>query len=500
MSEVKVNKISPRTNCGTTQLGDAGDTITVTGDLKSNSLKSASGSTITLGQSGDTIQLGCGASQTGFGRTGTVDWDTTAKTASFTAVSGNGYFVNTTSGAITLTLPASPSAGDIVGFNDYARTFSTNNLTVARNGSNIQGSAADGTFSTNGQSTMFVYVDATQGWIPTEDQTTGSYGASYVTATGGTITTCGDFKVHTFTGPGTFCVSCAGNCAGSNTIDYLVVAGGGGGGAGNTTGSCVAGGGGGAGGFRLSNSYSLPAPTTSPLANPTGITVTATGYPITVGGGGPGGPAAVPANGTNGSNSVFSTITSAGGGGGGSRDISPRPGDSGFAGGSGGGAALFDSTFTGGAGNTPPVSPPQGNPGGDTANGGPGGQGGGGGAGAAGSNGSGQLAGPGGVGSFVSPSFAVSCAGTTGPVSGVRYFAGGGAAGVRGCASPSVGRAGGAGGGADSGNWQSAGLNGTTNTGGGASGASSTGGPTGPDHRTGGTGGSGIVIIRYKFQ
>jgi hypothetical protein len=63
MSEVKVNKISPRTNCGTTQLGDAGDTITVTGDLKSNSLKSASGSTITLGQSGDTIQLGCGASQ-----------------------------------------------------------------------------------------------------------------------------------------------------------------------------------------------------------------------------------------------------------------------------------------------------------------------------------------------------------------------------------------------------------------------------------------------------
>jgi hypothetical protein len=133
MSEVKVNKISPRTNCGTTQLGDAGDTITVTGDLKSNSLKSASGSTITLGQSGDTIQLGCGASQTGFGRTGTVDWDTTAKTASFTAVSGNGYFVNTTSGAITVTLPAG-SAGDIVSLADYAATWQTNNVTVTPNG------------------------------------------------------------------------------------------------------------------------------------------------------------------------------------------------------------------------------------------------------------------------------------------------------------------------------------------------------------------------------
>ena len=49
--------------------------------------------TITLGASGDTVTLASGASQTGFGRTGTVDWDTTAKTATFTAVSGNGYFV-----------------------------------------------------------------------------------------------------------------------------------------------------------------------------------------------------------------------------------------------------------------------------------------------------------------------------------------------------------------------------------------------------------------------
>jgi hypothetical protein len=79
-----------------------------------NQISSQCGSTLTIGQSGDTVTLAAGATQTGFGRTGTVDWDTTAKTASFTAVSGNGYFVNTTSGAITVTLPAG-SAGAIVG-------------------------------------------------------------------------------------------------------------------------------------------------------------------------------------------------------------------------------------------------------------------------------------------------------------------------------------------------------------------------------------------------
>jgi hypothetical protein len=53
---------------------------------------------------------------------------------------------------------------------------------------------------------------------------------TYIVATGGTITCCGDYKIHTFTSDGTFCVSNAGNPAGSTTVDYLVVAGGGGGG------------------------------------------------------------------------------------------------------------------------------------------------------------------------------------------------------------------------------------------------------------------------------
>ena len=114
-----------------------------------NQISSQCGSTLTIGQSGDTVTLAAGATQTGFGRTGTVDWDTTAKTASFTAVSGNGYFVNTTSAAVTMTLPASPSAGDTVAIVDYAGTFGTNAVTIASNGSNIQGAAGNGTVETN---------------------------------------------------------------------------------------------------------------------------------------------------------------------------------------------------------------------------------------------------------------------------------------------------------------------------------------------------------------
>src|SRR5210317_1988036 len=305
MSEVKVNKISPRTNCGTTQLGDAGDTITVTGDLKSNSIKSASGSTITLGQSGDTIQLGCGATQTGFGRTGTVDWDTTPKTANFTAANGEGYFANTAGGAFTMNLPAG-TAGNIVSVVDYTNTFQTNALTVAPNGSQkIGGIATPNTLSTEGQSVTFVYVDDTEGWKNVQDSTSNVTGNPNLVATGGTITTCGNCKIHTFTSPGTFTVSSISETAANNTVSYMVVAGGAGGA------STQGGGGGGAGGFREfkgpTQSYSV-----SPINGSTPITVTATSFPITVGAGGaPGSPA------SNGSSSIFSSVTSAGGGGGG---------------------------------------------------------------------------------------------------------------------------------------------------------------------------------------
>ena len=86
-----------------------------------------------------------------FNNIGAVTWDTTAKTGNFTGVSGNGYFVNTTSGSITVTLPSSPSAGNIVGIKDYANTAGTNKIVVGRNGSNIQGTAANFDLVTSGR-------------------------------------------------------------------------------------------------------------------------------------------------------------------------------------------------------------------------------------------------------------------------------------------------------------------------------------------------------------
>ena len=93
-----------------------------------------------------------------------TDWQA-VKTTSFTSVASEGYFVNTTSGAITMTLPASPSIGDEVSVIDYAGTFDTNNLTVDRNGKPIQGSAADLTVSTERAGFTLVFVDDTQGWL-----------------------------------------------------------------------------------------------------------------------------------------------------------------------------------------------------------------------------------------------------------------------------------------------------------------------------------------------
>jgi len=412
-----------------------------------------------------------------------------------TAVAGRGYFINTTSGTVTVTLPASPSAGDVVVLKDYARTWATNNITIASN--TLDGISSTETFSTNGQTVTLVYMDGTKGWSLINEDTTTDIGARFIAATGGTVTTSGDYKIHTFTGDGCFVVSCGGNVSGSNLVDYLVVAGGGSGGAANAPG---AGGGGGAGGFRVSNSYGLPAPTMSPLANPTGLPVSATTYPITVGGGGGGSPISAPGN--DGSNSVFSTITSTGGGGGASsppsnRDASP--------GGSGGGAAVGSCGSPGipgckGSGNTPPVSPPQGNDGGFGAPSPTGpfywSGGGGGGAGAAGTSAPSTGNAPGGNGSYVSPSFAVGCAGTTGPVCGVRYFAGGGGGGSQAPGQPNDNRAtGGAGGGTNGTLCTPNGTgNATANTGGGSGGVGGGGG------NNSGGGGKGIVIIRYKFQ
>ena len=418
-----------------------------------------------------------------FNNIGAVTWDTTAKTAGFTAVSGNGYFVNTTSGAITVTLPSSPSAGDIVGIKDYANTADTNAITIGRNGSNIQGTAGDFVITTEGRSVLLVYVDATKGWLVTSASQASDIAppATYITATGGTITTCGDYKIHTFTSPGTFCVTAVGNgptnpAGGPSKVDYLVIAGGAGGGGGEGAGH----GGGGAGGFRESKSGCSGCWTASPLVTPTGITITASPYPISVGGGGAGGADSPTGDyGDPGSNSIFSTITSTGGGGGAQECGGSIPITNGYGrpGGSGGGASY---NGNGGSGNTPPVSPPQGQPGGNGSLTIPYlGGGGGGGAGGNGGSTSGSTAGVGGPG-------------TTTSFNGTPTArAGGGGAGIRN-APPAPG---GSGGGGDGSSPGFTATSGTTNTGSGGGGGVNTRSP-----RAGGSGGSGIVIIRYKYQ
>ena len=479
-SKIKVDNIENQ--CGGAVVTKCGATTTISGSVvKADDIQAADGgnlinqcgTTITLGASGDTINLASGASQSGFGRTGTVDWQTTPKTTgTFTAVSGEGYFLNTSGGVITANLPAGV-AGAIVSFADYAATWQTSNVTVTPNGTEKIGSLNENaTLNVEGQSVTFVYVDSTQGWINTMDSTSNVRGAApLLIATGGTISTDGDFKVHTFTGPGTFTVCSVADCASYNTVAYTVIAGGASGGKANNNNNAA--GGAGAGGFREGRTSPIVPYTASPLVNSTGITVSATSYPITVGGGGSG--QATNSRGNSGSNSVFSSITSTGGGGGGSNYTCSGTGGSG---GSGGGSANNCGTGAG-AGNTPPVSPPQGQNGGAGGGTAPEYKGaGGGGSGGTGFPGNGSPPGNGGVG--------VSTSINGSPTS----YAGGGGAGAYGCAAGKAGSSCGTGGaGAGTGN----GVSGTTNTGGGGGGTNAPGG-------TSGAGGSGIVIIRYKFQ
>jgi hypothetical protein len=487
MSKIEVNTID--TQCGANlTVGAACKSVTIAGnDIRSNNYKasdggiiiSQSGTNITLGASGDTINLAAGATQSGFGRTGTVDWCTTAKTAPFTAVSGNGYFVNTTSGQITVTLPATPSAGDIVSIADYTNTWQTNKVNIARNGSNMGGVAACASLTTEGQSVTFVYVDGTEGWKSVQDSTSNVTGAiQYIQATGGTITYCGDYKIHTFTADATFCVSALSDVSPTrNNVDYLVVAGGAGGGNQASGGGYSAtGGGGGAGGFRESHTVPISGCyTASPLASATPLPVSVQAYPVTVGAGGTGG-TSPGQNGGAGGNSIFSTITSTGGGGGG------RDANGGVSGGSGGGSGGETGPGAGGSGNTPPVSPPQGNNGGPGGAGGPAyGSGGGGGATAVGNGGGTASSGSGGNGATTS---------VTG--SPVAYSGGGG-----GGAFLSAQKPGGTGGGGSGAYPGATSVAGTTNTGGGGGGGGTGPGPTGCQ---GAAGGSGVVIIRYRYQ
>jgi len=422
-----------------------------------------------------------------------IDWQalTVADgSTTLTAEAGKGYFLDTNAGIIEVILPSSPTRGDTVVLADYSGTFATNQIIINTSGELLDSTAGnDFKVTTNNSIVELVYVDSAKGWLVKLNQAAGTTPSGidnqfggydtvppsypYIGATGGTVTESGDFKIHTFTGDGCFVVTYngIGTPTAPNVVDYLVIAGGGGGASGS--------GGGGAGGFRESSGNS-GCYTASPLATPTGVTLSIQTYPISVGAGGTAGGGGNPNTGCNGTPSVFSTITSAGGGGGGSIS-NCGPGRNGRPGGSGGGGGSSSGTQPnppGGSGNTPPVSPPQGNNGGSgrNANGGVGGSGGGGGAGT--------------VGGSVSSDTSVSEPGGDGVTTSIDETpttrAGGGGGG-----SPSTAGTGGSGGGGDGGNPGGGNTAGTANTGSGGGGMT-------PGVAS--NGGSGLVIIRYKFQ
>ena len=455
MSKLEVDTID-------TTSGGSG-TLTV-GSSNSSAVEIASGKTFKVAREKTTSVTGDGSTTT-------------------SASAGDILLVDVSSATATIQLPASPNTGDVVTIIDMAGAANSNNITVDRNSEKIEGAASNLTLAANKDSVKLLYTGSTYGWV----RSLKIQGDTFISATGGTTTTSGDYKIHTFTSTGCFTVaSVSATCTSLNDVSYMVVAGGAGGG-GSDNGA--KGGGGGAGGFRegktTNDTY-----TASPLNAGSGITVTASTYPITVGGGGAAGSGTPINNGVpdNGSNSVFSTITSAGGG-----KAATYSGNVAGSGGSGGGGAIGDASdkTTAGSGNTPPVSPPQGSNGGTGtpycgANHASRASAGGGGATAVGGN-----------GGNVNPVGGVGGAGATTSISAspTAYAGGGGGAGGTGFG----GTGGTGGGGPGHTTYPGSGVAGTVNTGGGG-GAAGVGTGGSPGNLAGGAGGSGIVIIRYKYQ
>jgi hypothetical protein len=285
-----IDKIGSKalTDCSVAAADIAPGTITTAKLAGSITNAKLANSTVTV--NGTAIALGASASIK------PVSWQSVVVSDGSTVtrmVAGRGYFVNNTSAAGIVKLPISASAGDTIAIKDYAGNFGTNSLVIQRNGHNIQGIANDGDIKTNRASVELVYIDATKGWLYTNESNIADLKLNtFIEATGGTVTTSGNFKIHSFTGDGNFVVAQAGTSPSPSVVDYLVVAGGGSGGV------SEGGGGGGAGGYRESSGAASGCYTRSPLgAGVSGITVTATTFPITVG--------------AQNSASSFSTITSA---------------------------------------------------------------------------------------------------------------------------------------------------------------------------------------------
>ncbi len=257
--------------------GDTSGTITLTVPA------TAGTNTITLPASTGTAITTASTS----GIPNTVNWTTVQTSSVSPAVAGVGYPMNTTSGALTVTLPAAPTAGNLISIVDYAGTAATNNITINPNGNKIQGTTSNRVINTNREAINLVYVDSTQGWLAYAD-------------------------VYSTTAP----IPIA-----PYTASYLVIAGGGGGG--NGVANISQAGGGGAGGY-LTGTLSFTSGTV---------------YTAVVGAGGTGA-------GSNGNNSTFPGVTTAIGGGYGGTNGAGASGGSG-----GGGGNNFGGAGTPGQGN-----------------------------------------------------------------------------------------------------------------------------------------------------
>jgi hypothetical protein len=378
------------------------------------------------------VTLGSGETWTPDGTfdvNGGIKQSSTGSTPTIISISGGIY----TSTPTTLTiLGTSFGSGAVIVRFVFGTTTADVSATPTGNGSSVSVAVPANIYNLSTGTSGYFFV------ITSDGRVTNSYALSVVgMPTGGNILISGTYRIHTFTGTENFVTS---TFVPTGNYEYLIVGGGGGGGNGN------GGAGGGAGGLRTGTSTTL---------------TTSTSYLVTIGAGG--------AAASSGSASTFANISSAGGGGGQSQGVGSKGLDGGSGGGAAGGGSGGSSSV--GLGNTPSVTPSQGNNGGsgyfqNTADGG----GGGGGAGGVGGNGVSNGGGIGGVGSSSNIS------------SGSVFYAGGGG----GSSYSGAFASGGNGGGGRGGNNGTAGLSGTTNTGGGGGGGIS-----------GGSGGSGIVIIRY---
>jgi len=284
--------------------------VFIQGVYQEKSTYSISGTTLifsTPPQNGYTIEvMAFDTISVGNASVSATSWQSAIKTSNFTAEKGKGYFVNTSGGAVTVTLPLSPLLGDIVEVSDYGNSSATNNITFTSS-NNIQGGSGNKVLAKDNGSVKLVYSDSTKGWVTSGDSTDG-------------------LSIPAI------------------AVNYLVIAGGGGGAGSGGNGNGQ--GGGGAGGYRAS--YNSEASGGGGSSETQLTLLGATNYTVTVGAGGAGGAAYSGAGGNNGvtgTNSIFSTITSNGGG------LGAKLGTAGGSGGSGGGGGAYNGSGGSGTSN-----------------------------------------------------------------------------------------------------------------------------------------------------